>query len=75
MRFSEDAQELLERLWLSAEEGSEQLAVTDPILESMDELSRSGLVIQDGLFWKLTDSGHPEAAQATDSANGSWRMF
>ncbi|CAG0983378.1 Iron-dependent repressor IdeR [Anaerolineales bacterium] len=64
MRFSEDAQELLERLWLAAEDGSEQLAVTDPISESMDELSRSGLVIQNGLFWKLTDSGHPEAAQA-----------
>jgi DtxR family transcriptional regulator, Mn-dependent transcriptional regulator len=64
MRFSEDAQELLERLWLAEEEGSEQLVVTDPISESMDELFRSGLVVQDGSFWRLTDSGHPEAAQA-----------
>lgn len=64
MRFSEAAQELLERLWLATEEGNEQVAVTNPISEGMDELSRSGLVIQDGLLWKLTDSGRPEAAQA-----------
>lgn len=64
MKFSEDAQEMLEQLWLAEEEGSDRLAVKDPISESMEELFRSGLIVQDGLVWKLTDSGRPEAAQA-----------
>ncbi len=64
MRFSEEAQEMLERLWLAEEEGNDRLVVTNPISESMEELFRSGLLIQDGLLWKLTDSGRPEAAQA-----------
>ena len=64
MKFSEDAQEMLERLWLAEEEGGDRLAVTAPIVESLNELSRSGMIIQDGLEWVLTNAGRPEAAQA-----------
>lgn len=64
MRFSEEAQEMLEQLWLAEEEGNDRLAVTDPLSGSMDALSRSGLIVQDSMFWKLTDLGRPEAAQA-----------
>ncbi len=64
MRISENAQEILERLWMAEEDGKAGLALSDPDLEGIDELVQAGLVIQDGAVWKLTPSGVPEAALA-----------
>ncbi len=64
MKVSESAQEILERLWMVEEDGKGGVPLTDLDLESIDELVQSGMVLQDGLVWKLTKSGVPEAAMA-----------
>jgi DtxR family Mn-dependent transcriptional regulator len=62
--ISENAQEILERLWMAGEDGNEGLALNDQGLESVDELVQAGMVVRDGSVWKLTRSGRPEAALA-----------
>lgn len=62
--ISENAQEILELLWMAGEDGQAGLALNDQGLESIDELLQAGMVVQDGSMWKLTRSGKPEAALA-----------
>jgi DtxR family Mn-dependent transcriptional regulator len=64
MKISENAQEILERLWMVEEDGNGRLALSDMELDSMVELVQSGMVLQDSSSWKLTTSGMPEAALA-----------
>jgi DtxR family Mn-dependent transcriptional regulator len=64
MRISEDAQEILERLWMAEEDGRAGLALADTALAEINELVEGGLVVQDGATWKLTQAGAPEAALA-----------
>ena len=64
MRIGENAQEVLERLWMAQEDGKEGLALAEPGLEGIDELVEGGLVVQDEGTWKLTEAGAPEAALA-----------
>ena len=64
MKISENAQEILELLWMAQEDGKEGLALADPELEGIDELVKGGLVVQDEGSWKLTRAGAPEAALA-----------
>jgi DtxR family Mn-dependent transcriptional regulator len=64
MKVSENAQEILERLWMVEENGNGGLHLTDLELDSIAELVQSGMVLQDGFSWKLTPLGMPEAALA-----------
>ncbi|OGO27703.1 MAG: hypothetical protein A2W33_01835 [Chloroflexi bacterium RBG_16_52_11] len=64
MKISEGAQEILERLWMVEEDGRGELALADLELESINELVQSGMILQNGSFWKLTKPGVPEAALA-----------
>ncbi len=64
MKISENAQEILERLWMAEEERNGEPSLAGQELDSITELVQSGLVLQDGSTWKLTKSGVPEAAQA-----------
>ncbi len=61
---SDDAQEILERLWMAEEDGREGLDEAGEPAESMQELVNNGLVDKAGSIWKLTSPGHSEAAQA-----------
>lgn len=64
LMVSEDAQEVLEKLWMAEEDGREGLDGTGELAEGMEELVKSGLAEQAGSLWKLTSSGRGEAAQA-----------
>lgn len=64
MIVSENAQEVLEKLWVAEEDGREGLDGTSELAESMEELFNSGLVEQVGSLWKPTPPGRCEAAQA-----------
>jgi len=64
MRIGENAQEILERLWMAQEDGKAGLALADPDLEGIDELVEGGWVVRDETGWKLTQAGAPEAALA-----------
>lgn len=61
---SENAQEILERLWIAEEEDHESLEVHHIQTECLEELFQFGLVFQAGSSLKLTESGRPQAAQA-----------
>lgn len=61
---SENAQEVLESLWMAEEDGRAGLDDASELAESMEELIKSGLVEQDGPLWKLTSTGRDEAARA-----------
>ena len=65
MKLSENAQELLEMLWIATQEDSQPALATGAMSpESVDELTHAGLVERHGDQLTLTASGHPEAAQA-----------
>jgi DtxR family transcriptional regulator, Mn-dependent transcriptional regulator len=65
MKLGEDAQELLERLWIDiAEENKTGLALNGSLPDGMDELIRQGLAERSGTTLTLTPLGRPEAAQA-----------
>ena len=65
MKLSENAQELLELLWIATEEEAKPgLAIEDTPPEGVDELVQARLVERDGEWLTLTASGRPEAAQA-----------
>ena len=65
MKLSEDAQELLELLWIATEEEAKPgLAIEDAPSEGVEELVQARLVERNGEWLTLTASGRPEAAQA-----------
>lgn len=64
MKVSEEAQEILERLWLAEEEKKGGLPVTAVLPKATNELARAGLAIQGNSCLLLTDAGRPEAARA-----------
>lgn len=65
MKLSEGAQELLEQLWVVAEEDAKAgLAFEGVPPEGSDELVRLGLAERNGDGLTLTAAGRPEAAQA-----------
>jgi DtxR family transcriptional regulator, Mn-dependent transcriptional regulator len=65
MKVSESAQELLEQLWIAAEESRQPgLAVEGDLTPAADELARLGLAgRRDGVL-ALTAAGRPEASMA-----------
>jgi DtxR family Mn-dependent transcriptional regulator len=65
MKLSENAQELLERLWVATkEEEKPGLVINGTAAEKVEELVRLGLAeLKDGQL-RLTPAGRPEAAQA-----------
>lgn len=65
MKLSENAQELLEWMWIATEdEAKAGLAIGSAASEGIDELVQLGLADWDGEWLTLTASGRPEAAQA-----------
>ena len=65
MKLSESAQELLELLWIAAEEEAKAgLVMEGTPLEGVDELVRLDLAEWNGEGLTLTAGGRPEAAQA-----------
>ena len=62
--ISENAQEILERLWIAEEEDHETLDIMNFQTECLEELVQSRLVFQADSGIKLTESGRPQAAQA-----------
>ena len=65
MKLSENAQELLERLWVATEEEARAgLTINDREPEGVDELARLGLAERMEEQLLLTPAGRPEAAQA-----------
>ena len=65
MKLSENSQELLEQLWIAVEEDKQPgLPVNGTLPPGADELVRSGLAQHAPDRLVLTESGHPEAAQA-----------
>ena len=65
MKLSENAQELLELLWIATEEEAKPgLAVEDTLAEAAGELVQSDLAEWNDECLTLTASGHPEAARA-----------
>lgn len=64
MKISENAQEILEQLWMVEKESNPGSPLASNELAGIDELVQAGLVIQDGPDYKLTSAGLPEAALA-----------
>jgi DtxR family Mn-dependent transcriptional regulator len=65
MKLSENAQELLERLWVATEEEARTgLTINGREPEGVDELVRQGSAERKGEQLRLTPAGRPEAAQA-----------
>ncbi|MHB1318623.1 MAG: metal-dependent transcriptional regulator [Anaerolineae bacterium] len=64
LAVSEQAQELLERLWIAEEEDHALLDAQAVALEASDELIGQGLLSRAGENLKLTAAGRPEAALA-----------
>lgn len=65
MKVSENAQELLEQLWIAIEEEEQPgLSVADTQPDGIDELVRLGLAGRKEQQLMLTAAGRPEAAQA-----------
>ncbi len=65
MKLSESAQELLEQLWISAEEEKQTgLALNGTLPEGTDDLLQHGLAKRTTGQLILTAEGRPEAAQA-----------
>ncbi len=63
--LSEAAQELLERLWVAAEEEEKPgLEIEDPPADGASELAEAGLVKGENRWLSLTPSGRAAAAQA-----------
>ena len=63
--FSEDAQELLELLWINAEEEAKSgLPLDDRLPPGAEELIQLGLAAQSGPGLVLTANGRPQAARA-----------
>jgi len=59
---SENAQEILERLWLVEEAGQRGLQLADLPEGDWAELVKSGLALQRNSLLELTETGRPEAA-------------
>lgn len=65
MKLGEDAQELLERLWIEiVEESKPGLALDGSPVDALNELVRQGLADRMETNLLLTAKGRPEAAQA-----------
>lgn len=64
IKLSDNAQELLERLWIALEEGGEAGPAIKSTEPGVDELLRSGLAERENGFSRLTPSGYFHAAQA-----------
>jgi DtxR family Mn-dependent transcriptional regulator len=64
LTISENAQEILELLWIAEEDGKIGLNEKAVQSEAIEELFQCHLVIRDGLNWRLTNIGRPEASQA-----------
>jgi DtxR family Mn-dependent transcriptional regulator len=64
LKISEEAQEILENLWLAEEEKKDGLAVSSIPPRGLLDLAHSGLAMETGMTVVLTAAGRPEAAQA-----------
>ena len=64
LTLSEQGQEILERLWMAEEDGQRGLPVNALPRSDVRELVTLGMVVEDAVYWTLTDAGRPEAAQA-----------
>jgi DtxR family Mn-dependent transcriptional regulator len=64
MLISQNAQELLEKLWLAEEESHPGIEESTGLIGEFDELDSLGLVQNQQQRWMLTENGRTEAAKA-----------